>query len=295
MELPGASVIGPLLAMGFWLLCTRSETRSREGIMASFRWVNWGRKTLYQNSCSISFVFDKNYPNFINIEYSMHLPTFWCDGESSFCIVKFGENRKTKQGPCSLQTSSRRRTVIRESRRCCAGSIFRSHIINRQINKQYRASFARGPHASCARPDGQWAVCRDREHIYASVIHGPWLSRWVVVCVKNRPMHGLSDLCFVSGPEKEACRSCRLIPSLLPSPKNNTQEYTGDASTLWNSYKFLYIVLTLQGYIWYEPTIILGLLFPNTPPWVNTAINSCLVKTPKTPVRKYGERVHSAA
>jgi 3'-5' exoribonuclease 1 len=26
----------------------------------------------------------------------MHLPTFWCDGESSFCIVKFGENWGTK-------------------------------------------------------------------------------------------------------------------------------------------------------------------------------------------------------
>jgi hypothetical protein len=31
---------------------------------ASFSSVNWGRKTLYQNSCSISFVFDKNYLNF---------------------------------------------------------------------------------------------------------------------------------------------------------------------------------------------------------------------------------------
>jgi hypothetical protein len=33
-------------------------------IRALFRWVNWGRKTLYQNPCSILFVFDKNYPNF---------------------------------------------------------------------------------------------------------------------------------------------------------------------------------------------------------------------------------------
>ena len=49
------------------------------------------------------------------------------------------------------------------------------------------------------------------------------------------------------------------------------------------------------GYIWYEPIIILGLLFPNTPPWTNTAINSCLIKTPKNLVEKYEERVHSAA
>jgi len=58
---------------------------------------------------------------------------------------------------------------------------------------------------------------------------------------------------------------------------------------------FLYIVLTLQGYIWYEPIIILGLWFSNTPPWANTAINSCLIKTPKNPVEKYGERIHSVA
>jgi hypothetical protein len=36
----------------------------------------------------------------------MHLPIFWCDGESSFCIGKFGENWGTKQGatrigPCT--------------------------------------------------------------------------------------------------------------------------------------------------------------------------------------------------
>jgi hypothetical protein len=47
----------------------------------------------------------------------------------------------------------------------------------------------------------------------------------------------------------------------------NTQE-----RILWNlyllfiidEYMFLYIVLTLQRYIWYEPTIILGLVFPNS-------------------------------
>jgi hypothetical protein len=32
----------------------------------------------------------------------------------------------------------------------------------------------------------------------------------------------------------------------------------------YNGYKFLYIVLTLQGCIWYEPIIMLGLLFPNS-------------------------------
>jgi hypothetical protein len=32
----------------------------------------------------------------------MHLPTFWCDGESSFCIVEFGENWETKQGLCGI-------------------------------------------------------------------------------------------------------------------------------------------------------------------------------------------------
>jgi hypothetical protein len=30
----------------------------------------------------------------------MHLPTFWCDGESPFYIVKIGENLGTKQGHC---------------------------------------------------------------------------------------------------------------------------------------------------------------------------------------------------
>jgi hypothetical protein len=36
----------------------------------------------------------------------MHLPTFWCDGESSFCIVKFGENWGTKHGlSCKPVTS----------------------------------------------------------------------------------------------------------------------------------------------------------------------------------------------
>jgi hypothetical protein len=29
----------------------------------------------------------------------MHLSIFWCDRKSSFCIVKFGENWETKQGP----------------------------------------------------------------------------------------------------------------------------------------------------------------------------------------------------
>jgi cyclin D1/2/4 len=30
----------------------------------------------------------------------MHLPTFRCDGESSFCIVKFGENRRNAYLMC---------------------------------------------------------------------------------------------------------------------------------------------------------------------------------------------------
>jgi hypothetical protein len=29
----------------------------------------------------------------------MHLPAFLCDGESYFCIVKFGENLGSKQAP----------------------------------------------------------------------------------------------------------------------------------------------------------------------------------------------------
>jgi hypothetical protein len=55
-----------------------------------------------------------------------------------------------------------------------------------------------------------------------------------------------------------------------PFPIAHQIEHKGE-QILWNSYllfiidryKFLYIVLTLQGYIWYEPTIMLGLLFPN--------------------------------
>ena len=47
---------------------------------------------------------------------------------------------------------------------------------------------------------------------------------------------------------------------------------------------------------WYEPTILLNIAIKrifNTPPWANTMISSCLVKTPEKPSgKKYGERVH---
>jgi hypothetical protein len=33
----------------------------------------------------VQLVFDLIY-----ISYSMHMPAFWCDGEYSFCIIKFG-------------------------------------------------------------------------------------------------------------------------------------------------------------------------------------------------------------
>jgi hypothetical protein len=41
----------------------------------------------------------------------MHLPTFWCDGESSFCIVKFRDGVGTKQG-LSLKSKSHSGNLI---------------------------------------------------------------------------------------------------------------------------------------------------------------------------------------
>jgi hypothetical protein len=90
----------------------------------------------------------------------------------------------------------------------------------------------------------------------------------------------------------------------LPHPfsvahQMNTQEN----KISWNSYlsftidgyRFLYIVLTLQGYIWYEPTIILGLCFPTLPLGRIPRSTHASLKLLKTQWEKYGERVHSVA
>jgi hypothetical protein len=62
-----------------------------------------------------------------------------------------------------------------------------------------------------------------------------------------------------------------------------------------DGYMFFYIVLTLQGYIWYEPTIIFGLCFPTLFLGQIPRSTHASLKLLKTQWEKYGERVHSIA
>jgi hypothetical protein len=99
-------------------------------------------------------------------------------------------------------------------------------------------------------------------------------------------------------------RSCRWPVSLSISTTKKTHETQDIGLSLWplsdlysiwgdtcSIYKDVIALRGIFGICPHNPS--LGFL--NTPPWANTATNTCLIKTPKNPVGKYGERAHGDA
>ena len=99
-------------------------------------------------------------------------------------------------------------------------------------------------------------------------------------------------------------RTCRGPVFFLISTREETHETQDIGLGLW-PLSVLYSIRRGKCSIYRDVIALRGIFgicphnpslgFLNTPPWANTATSTCLVKTPKNPVGKYGERVHGDA